>query len=185
MEALVRLGPGVHILLFHRRIHFVDRLFNRGERLFVEVRPSQPLDGRQLERSQNLVDLSQFLNRERDDSHPVAGNQLNEAFVLQPDQCLADRRPAHSEVGGQLLFEDVVPWGVVVVQNAPADFGVCLVDTRFALPAALLPPTGLDRDERCFWLILSRLNRHARYDTRTACKDERGGCLRCFVLEVR
>ena len=46
------------------------------------------------------------------------------------------------EVGGELLFEDMMAGGVVVVEDAPADFRVGLVDARFALAAALLSRPG-------------------------------------------
>jgi len=92
----------------------------------------------------------------------VAGNQLHEPLVLQPDERLAHRRPAHPEIGGKLLFEYVMPWRVMVVQDAPANFRVGLIDARLALPAACRGAPRVGRKRRGYWFILlPRRGRHA------------------------
>ena len=93
----------------------------------------------------------------------------HEALVLQPDQRFTHWRPAHAEVRGELLFEDMMAGGVMVVENAPADFRVGLVDARFALAATLLGGPGLERrGRRLGEVLLPRLSRHesVRYQNR-------------------
>lgn len=68
-------GLWVTSLVSHRLVRFhllPDRVIR--ERVFVQIQPRQPLDGRQLEGREHLVPLSEVLNRKRHDPHPCRGN---------------------------------------------------------------------------------------------------------------
>jgi hypothetical protein len=63
----------------------------------------------------------------------VAGNQLNEALILEADERLSNRRAADTQLARQLMLEYLMRRGVLIVEDALPNFSVGALDKR--LPA--------------------------------------------------
>jgi hypothetical protein len=115
-----------------RGVHGVERLLDRIEDRAVRLGPGQTLDRGQFQRRQHLVHVAQVVHRQGHDAHAVARNELDEILVFESYERFADGRPAHAELGGELLLEHLMPLRVFVVENPSADFLIRLFDQRDA-----------------------------------------------------
>jgi hypothetical protein len=79
----------------------------------------------------------------------MAGDDLHEFLILQANERFPNRRSAHPEFDRQLVFEHLVGRGVLVIENAAANFAIRLIDKRLSLAfiAARAASSGCPR--RC------------------------------------
>ena len=134
VEQLVGLGPAGEILrrqcLLHRRRRGLELVGHRRAILVRQRR--QQLRRHRLDRDDDLVDLADVLRGQRADQHAALRQHPHQPVLLQADDRLVHRGPAHAETDRDLLLRALIARGEDGVADRLLQRGIGLVDQRAA-----------------------------------------------------
>jgi hypothetical protein len=100
VECRVRLEKLVDLISLGVRRHVVDQSLERSEVLRLEP-PDRELDRHSLERFPYLVQLEEFLLRQRADHGATSRSDSDQTLRREPTDRLADRASAHAQLLGE------------------------------------------------------------------------------------
>lgn len=118
VKTLVGIRPGIGIVSTQRVRHVADGCSEGDELNRRGPAFSEQLDSMDLERGQEIVSAAQLIQPDGQNPDFLARPHLDEAFVAQPQECLADRRAAHAELAGDVEIGNRGPGGDLVGDNS-------------------------------------------------------------------
>ena len=99
--------PVVEIVSSKSEVHVPDMVFKLLQVFGRNRLPGKFRDGQWFESAEYVVDLQEILHCHAEDPDTAPGHKINQSVGLQTDQCLTNRRPAHSEPFGDIRLRSL------------------------------------------------------------------------------